>query len=33
MSYLEKVWSIKKDFKSKYEEDYCTLTSEHCLFG
>ena len=27
MSYLESVWSIKKDFKSTYGEDYCTLTS------
>lgn len=27
ISYLESVWSIKKDFKSTYGEDYCALAS------
>ena len=27
MSYLESVWSIRKDLKSMYGEDYCTLGS------
>lgn len=27
LSYLENTWSIRKDFKSTYGEDYCTLNS------